>query len=206
MENSHHYSSDWIHKLETENHWRYYWHQQKIMEGLIQPTDQILEIGVGSKFTSNYLKSRNFNVKTIDIDAEKSPDIVANIIDYQSNERFDHILAFEIFEHLPFDAFEKAIHNLSAICNKTMFVSLPRNEKLRFRLSLNLKLFKINDFQIATKRNKILTKLHFWEIDYKSYTRKRIIEVFLSNGFQLKAHHKFQSLCYFVFQKVDNAQ
>lgn len=206
MEDSHQYSSDWIHKLETEDHWRYYWHQQKLMEGLIHSKDTLLEIGVSSKFTTNYLKSRKFNVKTIDIDADKSPDIVANIIDYQSNEKFDHILSFEVFEHLPFDDFERAVQNLSVICNKTMFVSLPRNEKLRLRLSLNLKLFKIKDFQIATKRNKIITKHHHWEIDYKSYTQKRVIEVFLANGFQLAAYHKFHSLCYFVFQKVENAQ
>ncbi|MFO7863911.1 MAG: hypothetical protein R6U85_07940 [Salinivirgaceae bacterium] len=205
MKNRYQYSSDWIHKLETENHWRYYWHQQKIMEGLIQPTDQILEIGVGSKFTSNYLKSRNFNVKTIDIDAENHPDIVANVVDYQYYTTFDHVLAFEIFEHLPFEDFERAVRNLSASCKKNMFVSLPRNEKLRLRFSLDVKVFKINDFQITSKRNKLITKHHYWELDYKSFTKKRVLEVFSANGFRLKNYNKFHSLCYFVFEKIDNA-
>ena len=56
------YSSDWIHSLETEDHWSLYWQQQKIMQGHIAPNHRLLEIGVGSGFTANYLKSKNIKV------------------------------------------------------------------------------------------------------------------------------------------------
>jgi len=206
MKNANQYSSDWIAQLEKETHWRYYWQQQKLMSNYLSTNDKLLEIGVGSKFTSNYLKSKNFDIKTIDIDADKKPDIVANITDYKSSEMYDHVLAFEIFEHLPFEDFEKAIENISDYCKKSIFMSIPRNEKLRLRLSLDLKFFKIEDFQIATKRNKILTKHHHWELDYKNYTQQRVIDVFSKNGFHLTMRHKFHSLRYFVFQKTEHAE
>ena len=35
-----------------------YWHQQKLMEGLVAPNDTVLEVGVGSGFTANHLRSK----------------------------------------------------------------------------------------------------------------------------------------------------
>ena len=45
------YSSDWINKLETREHWLSYWHQIKLMEGIIKPNDSLIEIGIGSVYT-----------------------------------------------------------------------------------------------------------------------------------------------------------
>ena len=41
------YSNEWIFKLERELHWRWYWHQQKLMEGQLDKNVPIAEIGVG---------------------------------------------------------------------------------------------------------------------------------------------------------------
>lgn len=201
MSNSNNYASEWIHKLETELHWRYYWHQQKLISNYIQKGDKILEIGVGSKFTSNYLRSRGFDITTIDIDQNKNPDIIADIVNYSFDQNYDHILAFEIFEHIPFEDFVKALKNISSICNKNVFISLPRNEKTWFRLSLDLKIFKIDNFQITTKRNKVKSKYHYWELDYKDYTKKKLMQLFNENNFRLLKQKKFFSLLFFAFEK-----
>lgn len=195
------FNSEWIHNLESEIHWRYYWHQQKLISQYLNKEDKILEIGVGTKFTSNYLKSKGYDIKTIDIDPDKNPDIIANIVNHKFEESFDHVLAFEIFEHIPFEDFQKAINNISKICVKNFFVSLPRNEKHWLRLSLDLKIFQINNFQITTKRNKIKSKYHHWEVDFKSYTKKKIISIFNEHSFSLKKYEKFYSLMYFAFEK-----
>lgn len=195
------YASDWIHKLEPEFHWRYYWHQQELISNYLQKNDKILEIGVGSKFTSNYLKSKGYNVTTIDIDQNKQPDIIANIVNYKFDQKFDHILAFEVFEHIPFEDFKEALKNISNNCSKNLFISLPRNEKVWFRLSVDLKIFQLNNFQITTKRNKIKTKFHHWEIDYKNYTKTNILKIFDDNDFSVVKHKKFYSLLFFAFEK-----
>lgn len=201
MTKKYNYTSDWIHKLEPEFHWRYYWHQQELISNYLQKDDKILEIGVGTRFASNYLKSRGYNVTTIDIDQNKHPDIVANIVNYEFNQKFDHILAFEIFEHIPFEDFKKTLKNISNNCSKNLFISLPRNEKVWFRLSVDLKIFQLNNFQITTKRHKIKTEFHHWEVDYKNYTKKNIIKIFNENKFSLIKHKKFYSLLFFAFEK-----
>ena len=100
------YSTDWIHNLESKKHWQLYWHQQKLLENRISVNDKILEVGVGSGFTANYLKSKGFNVKTVDIDQNKNPDIVKNIVYTEPKFfNFDVLLAFNIFEHIPYDEF-----------------------------------------------------------------------------------------------------
>jgi len=100
------YSSSWIYHLESADHWYLYWHQQKLMEGELKAGDRILEIGVGSGFTANYLRSKGYDVTTLDIDEEKKPDIHANIVTYDFPKDYDHVLAFEVFEHIPFNKFQ----------------------------------------------------------------------------------------------------
>ena len=39
------YSSDWINKLESKEHWLSYWHQIKLMLESLQPKDSIIELG-----------------------------------------------------------------------------------------------------------------------------------------------------------------
>lgn len=199
------YNSEWINNLESELHWRYYWQQQNLIRNYLKKDDTILEIGVGTKFASNYLKSKGFNITTIDIDKNKSPDIVADISNYKFKNKYDHVLAFEVFEHIPFDDFLKSIENLSGICKKNLFISLPRNEKVWFRMSLDLKIFKISNFQLSTVRNKILSKHHFWEIDYqKEYKKRMIIRQFEKCGFKIIKTWKFFSLYYFAFENTKN--
>ena len=52
-----------------------YWYQQKIMEGFAEwnKGETMLEIGVGSGFTSNYCRNKGFKVTTLDIVDDKKP-------------------------------------------------------------------------------------------------------------------------------------
>ena len=67
------YGAEWTKNLESYEHWGFYWYQQKIMEGFTKwhKSETILEIGVGSGFTSNYCRNKGFKVTTLDIDDDK---------------------------------------------------------------------------------------------------------------------------------------
>jgi len=158
------YSSEWIYDLESEQHWRLYWYQQKLMQNKANFGDNVLEIGVGSGFTANYLKSKGVNVKTLDIDRDKKPDIVANLVEYQFPERYDHILAFEVFEHIPFIEFKGVIKKISSICKKHVFLSVPRNERLWFQIDIQFPIIGKKEFRFAALKNKVTEPAHFWEI------------------------------------------
>ena len=91
------YSSDWINKLETREHWLSYWHQIKLMEGHIKPNDSLIEIGIGSGFTSNYLRSKYVNVLTVDIDRQKSTDAISYETKFTPYESYVHFCFFKVF-------------------------------------------------------------------------------------------------------------
>ncbi len=194
------YSSDWIYKLESEDHWLSYWYQQKLMENLVKPGDNVLEIGVGSGFTANYLRSKGVEVTTIDIDKSKNPDVVANLVEYEFPGNYDHVLAFEVFEHIPFDKFEIVLTRLNQCVNKYLFLSLPKNEKIWVYNKLSLHVFGNFTIKIATKRNRLNTDNHFWAFGYKQYTKKMIENTFKKHHFCIVSKLKFISLRYYCLE------
>ena len=123
------YSSGWTHGFESETRWRLYWRQQKLMRDLLAPGDRVLEIGIGTQFVANYLRSKGISVTTLDIDADKHPEIVANIALYEFPTSYDAILAFQVFEHMPYEDFEAVLPRLAAAARRQVFISVPRNRR-----------------------------------------------------------------------------
>ena len=199
-ENIYAYSSDWIHAHENLQHWILYWHQVDMLRSRIKEGERILEIGVGTKFTSNYLKSKGFEVVTMDIDPEKKPDIVGNIVLDELKEEFDYVLAFEVFEHIPFEDFRKVLGKINRICRKKLLISVPRNEKQWLRLTAELPGRKTYGFRIRTLRNKIITKHHHWEVDFSPYTKSKLEQTFRDQQFLVEECRKVSSLYFYALQ------
>ena len=168
------YSATWIKKLEAEEHWRLYWKQQALLNNFISEGDSVLEIGVGSGFTANYLRSKGHEVTTFDIDSDKSPDIVGNLVEHEFDRSYDHILAFEVFEHIPYDEFLKALKRIRKNCNKSLCLSVPIAR--REIASVEFKVPKLNKrrlaFSIPVKK---LWDYHFWEIGFEGTTKSSFL-------------------------------
>lgn len=179
------YSSHWIHELESETHWRLYWRQQKLMEGLVRPEDRVLEIGVGTGFTASYLRSKGVHVTTLDIDADKQPDIVANVAQYDFPEAYDAILAFEVFEHLPYDDFPPLLARLSTAAKSHLFLSLPRNRRLVTSVNVKLPKVKARTFQWKVRRGEIVEPYHVWELDHGDVTVESLERELSRHGFEV---------------------
>jgi len=198
--NDFYYENDWIRKLESEIHWRSYWRQQFLIKKFANQEDRLLEIGVGSSFCTNYLRSRGYSVTTLDIDRGKNPDIVANICTDYVDYNYDVILAFEIFEHIPFKCFGKVLHNISE--GETHFIIMSVPEKRIGLFDLRLKfLNKSIGFGVHVPVNKLpgflrkrckLWKAHNWEINYsRKYSFETLEGLFLNRGFTIA--HCFKS-------------
>ena len=201
MKTTRKYSSNWIHKLETREHWLSYWHQIKLMEGHVKQKDSLVEIGIGSGFTSNYLRSKKVDVLTIDIDKEKSPDIVSDAASFKPDKNYDHFCAFEVFEHMDFDEMGSIIDNLKKNINKNIFISVPIFKKTPISLELKIKSFW-RSITIATPKRKIIDPHHYWELDYKDYSEKRLLNVFEQRDFHLKNKMSYLRWRYFHFNKI----
>jgi len=191
------YSSSWINTLESERHWRLYWQQQKMMEELVKPEQHVLEIGVGTGFAANYLRSKNISVTTLDIDEDKNPDIVANLVSYKFQRSYDHILGFEVFEHIPFEEFATLLGTFSNVCKGNLFLSLPRNERVWLRCECKIPLIGTKQFSITSKKRKITESHHFWEVDYGDYSMRNLENTFRKHGFKrINRVKKFSKIFY----------
>lgn len=198
MDKNYQYETDWIHKLEKETHWRAYWLQQKIIENEIKKTDSILEIGKGTGFCSDYLKSKGYNVSTIDIDANKNPDIIGNIADYDFPEKYDHIIAFEIFEHIPFDVFKQVLPKIKKCISKSLILSVPEGSISLMLLDIRFPIIKHIRFGIRLQQRYLpsflrikLSKYHHWELNYNSeYSLNSIKKILNQNDLKVDIHRR----------------
>ena len=191
------YSGTWTHKLESRMLWHNYWWQQKLMENIIKKDEHLLEIGVGTGFAANYLKSKGFNITTLDIDPSKKPDIVANIATYNFDRNYDHILCFEVLEHLPFSDFKTVLLNIHMHCRGFLFMSIPRNEYIFFSIDIKLKRFR-KTFTWRMLHKKILSHYHQWEVDYGGITISKVESVILDAGYEIVKREKHDNKLFYI--------
>ena len=207
------FSSEWIKHLEGQEHWLFYWHQAKLIEDHVSNTSRLLEIGVGTKFLSNYLRSRGRDVLTLDIDADKQPDYVddASSFDYGALN-IDTVVAFEIFEHLPFPLFCRVIERLASCGVSKLIFSVPWCEKKLLRGQFKLPRMKPYRFAITLPWRKVSTQNHFWELDpFSAFQKHKTVDQTSNEKVLIplsQLTNFFQSLGYEVVaeKKVDYIQ
>lgn len=200
------YSADWINGLENEIHFNWYYHQAKLVYEKCNRDDRILEIGIGTGLLSDMLKKRGWKMKTLDIDEHKEPDYCVNALDFDYKvHHIDTVLAFEIFEHIPFETFKKVIRKISDSDVKAVYFSLPWNEVKAFGMSVKLPKFKEFSRSIWLSRNNITTHAHFWELSKKDRQLKekqlvsfeQIKKIIEQAGFILKPEERIGGIQYF---------
>jgi cyclopropane fatty-acyl-phospholipid synthase-like methyltransferase len=201
------YSSDGIHKLESIDQWKVYWMQQNFMNDIIRIDDEILEVGVGSGFCSKYLKNRGYSVTTLDIDENKNPDIVGNIVYYELTMDFDYILAYEVLEHIPFKYLKNTLRKLRTKCRKGLFISIPEYYPVIFSLKLKIPKMKLIEYSFLlphffTYKKKLSTH-HHWEVNSTHETRlENIIELFSECEFSIVKVVFFEKKYLFMYFKI----
>lgn len=206
------YSADWIKNLEAEIHFRWYYHQAKMVYVLSERSEAILEVGVGTGLLSDMLKKRGWNIKTLDIDEGKHPDFCANALDFDYRaHRIDTVLAFEIFEHIPFLTFEKVIENLRLSGIGKIYFSLPWNERKAFSIKVKFPKLREKMWTLWWPKNQVTTYAHFWEISHKdkSVGDKKLIsletlyDVFGKYDYKLTLNNRVGSIQYFSAYKQE---
>lgn len=207
------YSADWILDLESQAHFNYYWNQLSLVYKHFTRDEEILEIGVGTSFLSDVLKRREFKVSTLDIDPLKKPDYNANALEFDYSLRnFRSLLAFEIFEHIPFDTFQKVVRRVSDSNIDKIIFSVPWAQY--YFAPLRLKLPKLSAFEPALiiPRKKIGTQAHYWELSSSSRTTftkdkkllmpmRELSRVFSSNGWRLNHCQRVGCIQFFIASK-----
>jgi SAM-dependent methyltransferase len=101
-----------------------YFHQIELVKSLSPKT--VLEIGIGNKTVSNYLRQHGYALTTVDFDSKLEPDCVADIraLPFEDNS-FDVVLTSEVLEHLPWQDVDKALIELHRVSKKYVVISVP---------------------------------------------------------------------------------
>ena len=168
----------------------------QVREAMLAKPEKILEIGPGNGIVTNILKNMGFHVETLDFDSRIPVDHVGSITDEKVveklAEKFDLVLACQIFEHIKYEDFIKAIGILKKIAPKVI-ISLPHTEKNSrfFYFALKMPLIKSLTFakkiifkQIAYEFN----GEHYWEIGTQGYALSRVIADLKTSGWCIDKH------------------
>jgi 2-polyprenyl-3-methyl-5-hydroxy-6-metoxy-1,4-benzoquinol methylase len=169
-----------------------YWHQ--LNEIFKNNPANILEIGTGNGFISQYLKTRNFKLVTMDIKPELGPHVVGCVENLPFSENsFETVLCCEVLEHLPYQSFRHSLKCLARASRRSVIISLPDVTTVyRFFLELpRLKKIKIMlPHPFPKKSLHVYNGEHYWEIGKKNYSLRRISADIESSGLKIKNSYR----------------
>lgn len=143
----------------------------------------ILEIGPGPGMVTAALKKIGFSIKTLDIDGSLQPDYQLSVTDEKLGflpEKFDLVVASEVFEHIAYDDFLIALKRIRNVTNR-IILTLPDTNKrsLFFSIRLRLPLFNKLIFSLKLRYGRVSHEFdgqHYWEIGTKSNPDKKVIK------------------------------
>ena len=166
-------------KYDDRERWMSYWHQLRVV--LRTRPRSVLEIGPGSGVFRGYLANIGVDVKTMDIDASRKPDYVADITRLDATLppglTFDAVCAFQVLEHLPFTELEACLRGIAARSNGHVFVSLPyRGWRVRLGLWWGDTVLTLGHKFMLPWTLKRCPE-HHWELG-KGYSARRLTRIF----------------------------
>ncbi len=170
-------SEHYFKNYDKETRWISYWHQ---ISGVSKTKPKkVLEIGIGNKTVTNYLKRRGIEVVTVDIDENLGPNYVCSVTelsDHFERNSFDTVLCAEVLEHLPFKYFEESLSEISKITKYYAVLTLPHagaNFKVRVKVPYFKELNLYLKIPLFWKKHEFDGQ-HYWEIGKKGFSLNKI--------------------------------
>jgi ubiquinone/menaquinone biosynthesis C-methylase UbiE len=191
VELKHYYNN----KYDSKGRFISYWHQ--INEIINLNPDNILEIGIGNGFVSKYLKDRNFNLTTLDIDERLKPDKIGSVLNIPFCDNcFDVVACYELLEHIDYIDFPKALSEIYRVSKSNVIISLPdRNRIYRIFIQIpKVGIFKrLIPVPTLKKKKHVFDGEHYWEIGKLNYPLDLIKKDIKNAGFNiLKTYRIFE--------------
>lgn len=169
----------------------------------------VLEIGIGNGFVSKYLKEREINVVTLDLDKRLNPNVAGSVMDIPfPNESFEVVACYELLEHLPYEGFKGAILEIFRVSNSYTLLSLPDASSVYRlygqipRIGQYKKLIQIPSLRKPINR---FDGQHYWEIGRIGYPLNRITNDIINVGFNIKKTYRVFEMPYhrfFILEKT----
>jgi len=177
---------------DTKERFISYWHQ--INEIIKLTPQQVLEIGLGNRFVSTYLKERRINITTLDIDKKLNPDVAGNVLEIPFTDNyFDAVACYEVLEHLPYENFTEALSEIFRVSKLYVILSIPDGSRV-YRFYVHIP--KVGIFKKLIPFPRLKSPIHnfdgehYWEIGKAGYSLKKIITDIERTGFNIKKTYR----------------
>ena len=161
-------------RYDDAERWMSYWHQIRVV--LASGAKDVLEVGPGSGVFRSYLANVGVKVSTLDIDASRKVDYVADLtrLDETLPEglTFDAVCAFQVLEHLPWTEFEKCVAGMARRAAPYAFISLPyRGLHVRWSMWWGDWAVSLGHKLMLPWRSKPIAE-HYWELGWGHSARR----------------------------------
>lgn len=157
--------------------WTSFYHQ--IQEIFAFKCQSILEVGVGTGILGVLLKHFGIHYDSIDIDAGRKPTYVGSVLKIPlADSSYDIVVCFQVLEHIRYQDFVPALRELSRVTRGPIILSLPDAGRA-WSYKLYIPILGSIKFLVELPRIKLPKHIwdgqHYWEINTKDYTLKRIL-------------------------------
>ncbi len=162
-------------------------------------TKKILEIGPGQGLSTQILRWKGYEVKTLDIDETFKPDCMGSVDDLGMfrNREFDVVIASHVLEHLPVTYLDKSLREIARV-GRYALIYLPvsgRHCQIRFIPGVKgIDLSFIFDlFNWFHKPDGVTPKYcagqHFWEVGMRGFRVSDLLARF-KRCFEIVHHYR----------------
>lgn len=167
-----------------------FWHQ---LDEVVQskPTT-VLEVGVGPGLVAGTLREFDIHLTTLDINPALRPDRLGSVRELDElvgEDEFDTVLCARVLHHLPFEDFERCIHQLMRAARNRVIITLPVDEvRLYLALRRTAGAYSISTIALPrwlkTMASKVMTRGDrryemLWKIDSTPATSKETVAAVL---------------------------
>ncbi len=149
----------------SQERWNSYFHQLELVAKT--KAVSVLEVGVGTGIVASELLRRGLTVKTLDIAADLSPDVLGSVTKIPLPDKsFDTVLAAEILEHIETADLPQALSEITRVSKKYVIISVPQPG---YVFSTIIKIPLIQRFSVLFKipflwKTHRFNGEHYWEL------------------------------------------
>lgn len=189
----------------TKERWCSVWHQLDEIQKL--HPERVLEIGPGSGLFKAVAATFGISVETLDLDPDLKPDHVGSATAMPFDDAsYDVVCAFQMLEHLPYEASLQAFGEMARVSRRHVIISLPDARPV-WRYQVHIPKFGPCDFFILRPLFKVSVHKfdgeHYWEINKRDYPLARVIADFSKHIRLIKTYRAFENPYhrFFVFER-----